>query len=201
MSKSKKGSKGQVPSDSGGTLTAQQMLFIHEYFTDMNATKAAIRAGYAESSAYSYGSALLDRPAVKSEMNRIIEARIKSKAIYQERFLRELEAVAFSDLCDAIEFCPHTGKIKMKDIETLEPAVKKAIQTHSETITEFGGTTTLKLHDKLKAMEMLQKYLKLFEESSEDGSSKSSELEQLRKTCTEGLRETLSNLRGRSKLS
>lgn len=51
-------------------LTARQRRFVDEYLVDFNATRAAIRAGYAERSARSIGSENLTKPNIKAEIAR-----------------------------------------------------------------------------------------------------------------------------------
>ena len=52
-------------------LNDKQLAFALEFTKDRNATQAALRAGYAESSARQYGCKLKDNPAVRAEINRI----------------------------------------------------------------------------------------------------------------------------------
>ena len=46
------------------SLTAKQEAFISEYLVDLNATQAAIRAGYSEKTAYSIGHENLSKPEI-----------------------------------------------------------------------------------------------------------------------------------------
>lgn len=46
-------------------MTAKQMRFCDEYLIDLNATQAAIRAGYSEKTAYSIGVENLKKPEIK----------------------------------------------------------------------------------------------------------------------------------------
>lgn len=50
-------------------LTSQQTRFVSEYLIDLNASQAAIRAGYSEKAASRYGSKLLATPAVKAAVD------------------------------------------------------------------------------------------------------------------------------------
>ena len=52
--------------------------FCHEYIIDLNATKAAIRAGYSEKTAYSIGQRLLKKVEIKNYINELLE-EIKSQ--------------------------------------------------------------------------------------------------------------------------
>lgn len=56
-------------------LTAKQQRFVDEYLIDLNATQAAIRAGYAKKTAFTIGSENLRKPYIKS----YIETRMAEK--------------------------------------------------------------------------------------------------------------------------
>lgn len=45
-------------------LTAKQQRFVEEFLVDLNATQAALRAGYSEKTAYSIGNELLKKPEI-----------------------------------------------------------------------------------------------------------------------------------------
>ena len=63
-------------------MTPKQRRFIEEYLKDLNATQAAIRAGYAESSAYQRGHELVRNSEDKAEIERIMsEQRMKPEDI------------------------------------------------------------------------------------------------------------------------
>ncbi len=77
-------------------LTPKQERFVAEYLVDLNATQAAIRAGYSAKTAYSIGQRLLKHVEVAAA----IEAR-KAKAVAKtgitaDRVLAELEGMAFA---------------------------------------------------------------------------------------------------------
>ena len=55
------------------TLTPKQAAFVREYQVDLNATQAAIRAGYAEASAHVTGSTLLRHPKVSIALAKVRE--------------------------------------------------------------------------------------------------------------------------------
>ena len=54
-------------------LTAKQKRFVQEYLIDLNATQAAIRAGYSKKSAHSIGPENLEKPEIKQA----IEEKLK----------------------------------------------------------------------------------------------------------------------------
>ncbi len=53
------------------TLTPKQERFCHEYMVDLNATQAAIRAGYSEKTAQEQGSRLLSKVIVKTRISEL----------------------------------------------------------------------------------------------------------------------------------
>lgn len=74
-------------------MTAKQMRFCDEYLIDLNATQAAIRAGYSKKTAYAIGNENLMKP----ELKRYIDSRMAEKESQliadQDEVLRYLTAV------------------------------------------------------------------------------------------------------------
>ena len=58
-------------------LTDKQKKFIDEYLVDLNATQAAIRAGYKEKAAYRTGAENLRKPQIQEEIQKRMEERQK----------------------------------------------------------------------------------------------------------------------------
>jgi len=56
-------------------LTAKQKRFIEEYLIDMNATQAAIRAGYSPDSAKEIGCENLTKPNIKAAIDKAMAER------------------------------------------------------------------------------------------------------------------------------
>jgi phage terminase small subunit len=74
------------------SLTFRQRCFVNEYLVELNAAKAAIRAGYSQKTAKSQGSRLLTNVDVRSEIQRrqlLDEVELK---IDREKILKDLEA-------------------------------------------------------------------------------------------------------------
>lgn len=79
-------------------LTPKQERFVQEYLIDLNATQAAVRAGYSERTANEQGSRLLANVSVRSAIEAAKAARIERTHITQDRVLQELARIAFFDL-------------------------------------------------------------------------------------------------------
>ena len=81
-------------------LNEKQRLFCEEYVVDRNATKAAIRAGYSEKTAYSQGQRLLKHVEVKSLLTKAIEERSERTKIDADWVLTRLANEADADIAD-----------------------------------------------------------------------------------------------------
>ncbi len=79
-------------------LTPKQERFVAEYLVDLNATQAAIRAGYSPQTADVQGPRLLGNVGVAAAIQVAKEARNARTGITADRVLQELEALAFSDV-------------------------------------------------------------------------------------------------------
>ncbi len=78
-------------------LTARQERFILEYLVDLNATQAAIRAGYSKNSARQIGQENLSKPVVAAAISAAKRERAEATRIDAEWVLRE--AVALYERC------------------------------------------------------------------------------------------------------
>ena len=71
-------------------MTPKQQRFCDEYLVDLNATQAALRAGYSKKTAYSIGVENLRKPEIQAEIQKR-QNRLRNKLeITQEKVLREL---------------------------------------------------------------------------------------------------------------
>lgn len=81
-------------------LTAKQERFVQEYLVDLNATQAAIRAGYSRKTAYSIGQENLRKPEISKEIQVKMEKRSDRTQITQDYVLNKLKAIADQDASD-----------------------------------------------------------------------------------------------------
>ena len=138
------------------SLTPKQKRFCEEYLIDMNATQAAMRAGYSERTAYSMGQRLLKKVEVQEYIQKRMTSLEYRTGITQERVLNEIAAVAFANITDYAQVVD--GKIKLTLTEDLTDEQKKGLAVIKEG--KFG--IEVKTYDKLKALQMLGDYLSLF---------------------------------------
>lgn len=78
-------------------LTAKQEMFCHEYLIDLNATQAAIRAGYSKKTAYIIGFENLRKPKLSKYITELKTKRIEKATIDAAWVLNK--AVALHDSC------------------------------------------------------------------------------------------------------
>lgn len=146
-----------------GDLTPKQQMFVKEYLIDLNATQAAIRAGYSANTAYSIGQENLKKPEIVQAIQEAMEKREKRTEITAERVLMELAKIAFSDLNQFVEV-NEDGKIIVKPSNQIDGTVLSEI---SESVTQNGRTRKVKLHDKMKALELIGRHLAMFTDKQE----------------------------------
>lgn len=98
-------------------LTAMRERFVDEYLVDLNATQAAIRAGYSPKTAYSMGQRLLKDVEVQAAIQEARARREKRTEITQDRVVQEIADNAFRQASDAqdSEF-KHSSKTKHLDM-------------------------------------------------------------------------------------
>lgn len=80
------------------SLPPRQQLFVQEYLIDLNATQAAIRAGYAYSSAAVTGHQLITNPNVAAHIERAKAQRLSRVNVTQESVLHEMSLLSNSCL-------------------------------------------------------------------------------------------------------
>lgn len=142
-------------------LTPKQRRFIDEYLIDLNATQAAIRAGYSEKTAYSIGVQLLKKLEIQAEIQKRRNRLQNKLEITQERVLQELAAIAFANGADYAKVVNNglLPTVEMIPTEELPPEKLPAIAGIKAN--QYG--VEVKLHDKVKALELLGKYLGTFD--------------------------------------
>lgn len=146
-------------------LTPKQQRFVEEYLIDLNATQAAIRAGYSEDTANEIGSQNLAKLSVRAAIDAALAERSKRTEITADMVLMELGRIGFSNINNYLRFNP-TG-VEMFDSSKMNDDALRCISEISETVTKEGGTVKFKLHDKVSALEKIGKHLGMFKDKVE----------------------------------
>ena len=138
-------------------ITKKNEVFCEEYLIDLNATQAAIRAGYSPDSAGSIGSELLKKPEIRARIDQAMAERSKRTGINADRVLRELGRIAFLNTAEVL------GTAVEDDLAVIAGVKVK------QTPTEFGTSVEreVKMADKLKALELCGRHLGMFKDNPE----------------------------------
>jgi len=139
-------------------LTAKQQRFVDEYLIDLNATKAAIRAGYSEKTAFSIGTENLRKPLIQKAIQQRKQAREQRTEITQDRVIQELADIGFAKATDYARIVPDGG-VDFVSTDDLTESQKAAVVSIKET----QNGTEIRLADKLKALELIGKHLGMFD--------------------------------------
>ena len=129
-------------------LAPKQAAFVQEYLIDLNATQAAIRAGYSEKTAYSQGERLLSNVEVRAAINAAQTNRAIKTELNAEWVLTRLQQIA--DICMKED---DRGRIDSAGANKATELIGKHLALFTDKVqTELSGSiqTTLSPEDKLK---------------------------------------------------
>jgi len=148
-------------------LTPKQQGFVAEYLLDLNATQAAIRAGYSKATAYSIGQENLNKPEIQSAISEAQARRQGRTEVGQDRVIKELAAIAFLDIRKLFD---EGGDLK--PVHALDEATARALRGIEVQVSCGDGGEVTRTHkvrawDKVRALELLGRHLKLFTEKVE----------------------------------
>ncbi len=166
-------------------LTDKQKRFCEEYLIDLNATQAAIRAGYSPKTAEQTASRLLRNVKVQEYIAKRQKELSRSTEITQERVIKELALIAFSNNADyahvvekkmqveaggaLVDVLDKDGKPVM--YRTVEPVLTEELteeQKRALAVIKNGRDgLEVKSCDKVKALELLGKHLGIFTDKIE----------------------------------
>jgi phage terminase small subunit len=153
-------------------LTDRQKLFCKEYIVDLNATQAAIRAGYSVKTATEMGYENLSKPHIHDYVMSQVRERMEKVDITAEKVLYEIAKLAFSNIDDYMTVDEEgLAYVDLSKMTRDQAAAVTEITVDSYFDTELASgddkgkrvkKTKLKLADKKASLELLGKYLKLF---------------------------------------
>lgn len=166
-------------------LTGKQKRFCDEYLIDLNATQAAIRAGYSEKTAYSAGQRLLKNVEIQKEIKARQDDRAERTEITQDMVLKELALIAFSNATDYANVVEKQAMVEVEGVmmpiqdeegnpvkyRTVEPVLTEELtaeQRKALAVVKKGKDGfEIKPYDKIRALELLGKHLGMWTEKVE----------------------------------
>ena len=137
-------------------LTPKQQRFVDEYLIDLNATQAAIRAGYSKDSAQQIGSENLTKPVVQEAIQEANKNRQQRTQIDADYVLKRLVEIDQMDVLDIMD-----DKYNFKPISEW-PQVWRQFASNIESLElsdADGAVKKIKWPDKVKNLELLGKHV------------------------------------------
>lgn len=157
-------------------MTKKQKRFVEEYLIDLNATQAAIRAGYSPGTAQQMGSENLSKPVIKDEVDKAMAERSKRTGVTADRVVEELAKIAFIKMTDVVD---GNGRIKEdaapEDLACIESIKYKSSESDTGSMVE----REVKVSSKLKALELLGKHLGMYQNNVNLNVEKSQKLDDI----------------------
>lgn len=147
-------------------LRPKQKKFVQEYLLDLNATQAAIRAGYSVKTAHSIGFENLRKPGIQDALDLAQKELAKRAGVTIEELIIAYKQIAFADLAQCydkngflknIHDIPIPARMALAGLE-----VDELYEGKGEERERIGQTKKVKLWDKLKALDALGRHLGLF---------------------------------------
>lgn len=141
-------------------ITKKQQLFCEDYvssgFKSAGGSYQKIFAPKNENVARVEASKLLKNLNIKKYIEKLSEEIKQAALIKAEDVITECKLIAYADIRDAIDVV--NGEIYIKNIDALPADVSKTISEVSSINNKMGRSCKIKLHDKLKALEMLARF-------------------------------------------
>jgi len=147
-------------------LTPKQQRFVEEYLIDLNATQAAIRAGYSKKTARVIAAENLSKPNIQEAIQQAMKERSERTAVTQDQIVQQLAKIAFHDIRDVVTW--EGNKIRIRDSDEVDGTIIQEIQ---ESVSESGRTLKVKTNDRMKALELLAKHLGLFDDAPQNNNT------------------------------
>jgi phage terminase small subunit len=150
----------QKPRGRDRGLTPKQRRFVEEYLIDLNATQAAIRAGYSQQTARAIASENLTKPDIQAAIGRAMSERSDWAQLTAKQVLNELALIAFSDIRD-IDFGPE-GQL-VERTPGASRAVASYAWSHRQGRTTHRTRRAVRLWNKVAALKLLMEHFGLLD--------------------------------------
>ncbi|MCG4261358.1 terminase small subunit [Acetobacter senegalensis] len=148
-------------------LNDKQRRFVEEYLVDLNATQAAIRAGYSEKTASEQGARLLVNVKVADAISEAQSRRSKRTQITQDRVLQEFAKIGFSDIRSL--FTEGGNLRSLSDLDADAAAALSSVEVVTKNLGdgEVEYVHKIKLWDKVGSLTQIGRHLGMFVDKTE----------------------------------
>lgn len=155
-------------------LTVQERKVINGFLRGMTEKEALIEAGYSERTAIENPDRIFHRERVEKEINKRLRKMEERNAVTEDWIVSQLKRIAEAELGDIIVVDPESGNVAI-DYTKLTPSLRAALSGMDiSEYTEGRGlerrpvrNIKIRMHDKLKALDMLARILGMFKDKVE----------------------------------
>jgi phage terminase small subunit len=152
-----------------GKLTPKQAIFAAEYLIDFNATRAATAAGFAAASAHVTGARLLRNAKVAAAIA-ARQQRIEEKLdITVERTARKLAEIGYGDIRELLDEEGNLLPVHRMSEGACALVAGLEVETNDGPGRVKIVVQKVKLADRIRALELLGRYQKMFTDRIEGG--------------------------------
>ena len=144
-------------------MTAKQQRFCDEYLIDMNATQAAVRAGYSKKTARQIGTENLAKPVIREYIEKRMAEKEKALIADQDEVMKYLTQVMRRELKENVVVTLQSKTEKWVKDEDTGKLKKQSVTEEHPAVVEIPA----KLSDANKAAELLGKVYALFTDKME----------------------------------
>jgi len=148
-------------------LTPKQKRFVEEYLIDLNATQAAIRAGYSDKRADAIGYENLRKPEIAQFLSERMLAREQRTEITQDRVLAEYAKLAFLDPRKFYDQSGNLIPIHKLDSDTAAALAGMDVSASKGADGDIEYTKKIKIADKKGALDSIARHLGMFVDKTE----------------------------------
>jgi phage terminase small subunit len=145
-------------------LTDKEQRFVEEYLIDLNATQAAIRAGYSPKTARQIACENLTKPHIQDAVTLAMQERSERTKIDADRVLAEYALIGLSD----IRHYQITASGALSLVDGAPDYAARAVASvkqkyfYDEDGNPTGGETEIKLWPKVSALDSIARHLGMF---------------------------------------
>lgn len=155
-------------------VTPKQERFCNEYLIDLNASQAAIRAGYSQKTSKEQAARLLTKVNLQDFIATLQKKISDNNDNLVQKVIDELVKVGFSNIQDYV-----SSSNNVVDLSGIDIKKAAAVASVKKSVTTFGDKKTggikevveFKLWDKISALEKLGKHLGVFEADNKQKSA------------------------------
>lgn len=143
-------------------LTPKQRTFVGEFLVDLNATRAAVRAGYSQKTANRIASENLSKPVIRAAIDKAMAERSARTEVTQDRVLKELAKLAFFDVRELFDDQGNPIDVHNLSADTAAAIANINITSYLTESGDLSTTSKFRILDKLRALELVGRHLRMF---------------------------------------